>query len=109
MKKILPSAICLLGYLLSFSQTSIYNKNFIQDAEAGWFESFKILREGNQVGAIGTDGVNKIQFFTGPGSDATTARLTIDAHGKIGIGTDAPTERLAVNGNIHLLNTGNKI
>ncbi|MEM6830820.1 MAG: hypothetical protein AAF551_09915 [Bacteroidota bacterium] len=29
--------------------------------------------------------------------------------GKVGIGTDSPTEILDVNGNIHLLNTGNKI
>ena len=99
MKNILISiSLVFTCFQTLLAQTDIVNDNFSQDAVNGWLESFKILRNGNQIGAIGTDGLNKLQFFTGSTSSTNTSRLTIDSYGRIGIGVSSPLKKL------HLLN-----
>ncbi|HMG35909.1 MAG TPA: hypothetical protein VKM94_18385 [Blastocatellia bacterium] len=73
--------------------------NFLQSVPSGWRDSYVIFRGGSQVASVGIDsGGNKLQFFTGSSSDDSTARVTIDSSGNVGIGTPAPTARLAVRG-----------
>ncbi len=95
-KKLFFTSIFLICINNVFSQTDITDDNFSQNAQIGWLESFKILRDGKQIGAMGTDGINKLQFFTGSSSNSNTSRLTIDPNGKIGIGISSPLKTLHI-------------
>ena len=108
LKVSLTIALLFASYC-GFSQTDIYNDNFSQDAQVGWFTSFEILRGGTQIGAIGTDGINKLQFFTGSVADPSTTRLTIDASGRIGIGVNNPNGRFTIKQNGDGWNDGLRI
>jgi len=57
---------------------------------------------------IGLDNEGKNSFHIG-NKYFLSKYFTINSLGKIGIGTDSPTEKLDVNGNIRLLKSGNKI
>jgi hypothetical protein len=73
--------------------------NYAQDAPVGWRESYKLFRAGAQIASIGTDDTGaKLQLFTGATSGDTTARLTVDNSGNVGIGTQDTWAKLTVKG-----------
>jgi hypothetical protein len=66
-------------------------------------DNYVALGGGNVIGNAAT----QIDLFTAPNTTtpAGTPRLTIKSDGKVGIGTQTPSEKLYVNGNIYA--TGN--
>ncbi|EAS20687.1 hypothetical protein BBFL7_01577 [Flavobacteria bacterium BBFL7] len=104
MKKLLFTiTIALLATFNMSGQNEIINNgNFIQEAITGWRAGLILQRGGNIIGSFGSDGINKVQLFTGSTIDNTTARLTINNVGNIGIGTSNPLDRLHLSGNLRL-------
>jgi hypothetical protein len=74
--------------------------NYKQDAMSGWLDAFVISRAGTQIASIGSDGVNKLQFFTGNGTSSSTARMTILDNGKVGIGNATPGSMLDIQSDV---------
>jgi hypothetical protein len=88
-----------------------YGGNFIASSPIGWRDSFVLFRGGNQVGSIGTDTTGtKLQIFTGPASDDSHARMTIDSSGNVGIGINNPGgSRLQVEGGLYVNGSSNGV
>jgi endosialidase-like protein len=73
--------------------------NYAQDAVSGWRDGYLLFRAGTQRAAVGMDGSGtKLQLFTGAPSSDSTARLTVDSSGNVGIGTATPRALLEVSG-----------
>ena len=56
-----------------------------------------------------TSGTNSYGLDIIKGSAGTDVKMSIDSSGNVGIGTTAPTEKLAVNGNIETTGASGKI